>query len=49
MEGLGVYLLGGHYPPETALAALDAQLDLVFHQDEPGQRPARAGPLSRAG
>lgn len=36
MEGLGVYLLGGHYPPETALAALDAQLDLVFHPDEPG-------------
>ena len=30
MEGLGVYLLGGHYPPETALAALDAQLDLLF-------------------
>ncbi|MGC5022917.1 TetR/AcrR family transcriptional regulator [Micromonospora sp. DT47] len=30
MEGLGVYLLGGHYPAETALAALDAQLDLIF-------------------
>ena len=30
MEGLGIYLLGGHYPPETALAALDAQLDLIF-------------------
>lgn len=30
MEGLGVYLLGGHYAPETALAGLDAQLDLVF-------------------
>jgi AcrR family transcriptional regulator len=30
MEGLGVYLLGGHYPPGTALAALDAHLDLVF-------------------
>ncbi|MEV4639831.1 TetR family transcriptional regulator C-terminal domain-containing protein [Actinoplanes sp. NPDC049548] len=30
MEGLGVYLLGGHYPPEQALAALDAHLDLLF-------------------
>ncbi|MEU9824574.1 TetR/AcrR family transcriptional regulator [Micromonospora chersina] len=30
MEGLGIYLLGGHYPPETALAALDNQLDLLF-------------------
>ncbi|WP_433316220.1 TetR/AcrR family transcriptional regulator [Micromonospora chersina] len=30
MEGLGIYLLGGHYPPETALAALDTQLDLLF-------------------
>ncbi|MER7891596.1 TetR/AcrR family transcriptional regulator [Micromonospora sp. NPDC094482] len=30
MEGLGVYLLGGHYTAEQALAALDAQLDIVF-------------------
>ncbi|MFE9689034.1 TetR/AcrR family transcriptional regulator [Micromonospora sp. NPDC005806] len=30
LEGLGIYLLGGHYPAATALAALDAQLDLVF-------------------
>jgi AcrR family transcriptional regulator len=30
MEGLGVYLLGGHYKPDTALAALDAHLDLIF-------------------
>ncbi|MFD2766801.1 TetR/AcrR family transcriptional regulator [Micromonospora eburnea] len=30
MEGLGVYLLGGHYPPETALGALDTQLDLLL-------------------
>ncbi|MGW9192613.1 TetR/AcrR family transcriptional regulator [Micromonospora chersina] len=30
MEGLGIYLLGGHYPPETALAALDTHLDLLF-------------------
>ncbi|MEV6367258.1 TetR family transcriptional regulator C-terminal domain-containing protein [Micromonospora musae] len=30
MEGLGVYLLGGHYSAEEALAALDAQLDVVF-------------------
>ncbi|NYF56738.1 TetR/AcrR family transcriptional regulator [Micromonospora purpureochromogenes] len=35
MEGLGVYLLGGHFPPETALAALDAQLDLIFGPDGP--------------
>ncbi|MEU8301250.1 TetR family transcriptional regulator C-terminal domain-containing protein [Micromonospora sp. NPDC048909] len=30
MEGLGIYLLGGHYTAEQALAALDAQLDLVL-------------------
>jgi AcrR family transcriptional regulator len=30
MEGLGVYLLGGHYTAEQALSALDAQLDLLF-------------------
>lgn len=30
MEGLGVHLLGGHYGPETALAALDAYLDTIF-------------------
>lgn len=30
MEGLGVYLLGGQYTPEQALAALDAHLDLLF-------------------
>lgn len=30
MEGLGVHLLGGHYSPETALAALDAHLDTIF-------------------
>ena len=30
MEGLGVYLLVGHYTAEQALAALDAHLDLVF-------------------
>ncbi|MGR6317043.1 TetR family transcriptional regulator C-terminal domain-containing protein [Micromonospora soli] len=35
LEGLGIYLLGGHYPPETALAALDAQLDLIFEPAEP--------------
>ncbi|WP_091602616.1 TetR/AcrR family transcriptional regulator [Micromonospora mirobrigensis] len=30
MEGLGVYVLGGHYSAQTALTALDAQLDLIF-------------------
>jgi len=30
MEGLGVYLLGGHYTPDQALGALDAHLDLLF-------------------
>ncbi|MEV0809164.1 TetR family transcriptional regulator C-terminal domain-containing protein [Micromonospora sp. NPDC050200] len=35
MEGLGVYLLGGHFPPAIALAALDAQLDLIFGPDGP--------------
>lgn len=36
LEGLGIYLLGGHYPAETALAALDAQLDLVLGPAGPG-------------
>ncbi|MFC0527458.1 TetR/AcrR family transcriptional regulator [Phytohabitans kaempferiae] len=30
MEGLGIYLLGGHYTAEMALAALDAHLDTIF-------------------
>lgn len=30
MEGLGLYLLGGQYSAEQALAALDAQLDRLF-------------------
>jgi len=30
MEGLGVYLLGGQYTAEQALAVLDAHLDLLF-------------------
>ncbi|MFF4878646.1 TetR/AcrR family transcriptional regulator [Micromonospora sp. NPDC000668] len=30
MEGLGVYLLGGQYTAEQAVAALDAHLDLLF-------------------
>ena len=30
MEGLGMYLLGGQFTEEQALAALDAQLDLLF-------------------
>ncbi|MEV0155273.1 TetR family transcriptional regulator C-terminal domain-containing protein [Micromonospora sp. NPDC050686] len=30
LEGLGVCLLGGHHPAGTALAALDAQLGLIF-------------------
>jgi AcrR family transcriptional regulator len=30
MEGLGVYLLGGHFTPEVALRALDAHLDMIF-------------------
>lgn len=29
-EGLGIHLLGGHLPARKALAALDAQLALVF-------------------
>ncbi|MEU5722876.1 TetR family transcriptional regulator C-terminal domain-containing protein [Micromonospora sp. NPDC047738] len=47
MEGLGVYLLGGHYPPETALAALDAQLDLLFGPEPAAQR-GRAAPPRRS-
>lgn len=30
MEGLSIYVLGGHYTGETALRALDAHLSLVF-------------------
>lgn len=30
MEGLGIYLLGGQYTAEQAVAALDAQLDILF-------------------
>ncbi|MEV0324984.1 TetR family transcriptional regulator C-terminal domain-containing protein [Micromonospora echinospora] len=30
MEGLGVYLLGGHYTGEQAMNVLDAHLDLLF-------------------
>jgi hypothetical protein len=30
MEGLGVHLLGGHYTPADALAALDTHLDMIF-------------------
>lgn len=30
MEGLGVYLLGGHYTSDTALAAFDAHLARIF-------------------
>jgi len=33
MEGLGVYLLGGHYTAKQALSALDTHLDLVFGLD----------------
>lgn len=29
-EGLGLHALGGHYPPETALAAFDAHLRTIF-------------------
>ncbi|GAA2706275.1 TetR family transcriptional regulator C-terminal domain-containing protein [Micromonospora olivasterospora] len=32
MEGLGIYLLNGHLTPEQALAALDAQLSLIFER-----------------
>ena len=35
LEGLGVHLLGGQYPPETAVAALEAQLDMIFGPQSP--------------
>jgi AcrR family transcriptional regulator len=35
MEGLGSYLLGGHYSAETAVAALDSYLDLIFGPQRP--------------
>ena len=43
MEGLGIYVLGGHYPPETALAALDAHLDLIFGPEPPPGEVSRDG------
>ena len=30
VEGLGIYVLGEHYTPDTALAALDAHLSMLF-------------------
>ncbi|GIJ76435.1 DNA-binding transcriptional regulator, AcrR family [Micromonospora phaseoli] len=41
MEGLGIHLLGGHYPPERALRALDHHLDLIF---APSGYPGEQGP-----
>jgi hypothetical protein len=35
MEGLGVYLLGGHYSAETSMAALEAHLDMIFGPQRP--------------
>lgn len=35
VEGLGVYLLGGHYTPQTALAAVDTHLDMIFGPQSP--------------
>ena len=32
MEGLGMYLLGGQYSDQQALAALDAHLDMLFNR-----------------
>ncbi|MFI7576921.1 TetR/AcrR family transcriptional regulator [Micromonospora sp. NPDC049497] len=34
MEGLGVHLLGGHYPPQQALRVLDQHLDMIFSQGD---------------
>ncbi|WP_305788656.1 TetR/AcrR family transcriptional regulator [Symbioplanes lichenis] len=39
MEGLGVYLLGGHYSPDQALAALDAYLDKIYSGTIPKVAP----------
>ena len=35
MEGLGVQVVGGHYPPDTALAVFDAHLDTLFARSRP--------------
>ncbi|MGC4886823.1 TetR/AcrR family transcriptional regulator [Micromonospora sp. DT227] len=43
LEGLGIHVLGGHYSPETALVALDAQLDLIFGRESPVETVSRAG------
>ena len=37
MEGMGVYLLGGHCTPAEALRGLDAHLDLLFGPAAPEQ------------
>lgn len=37
MEGLGIYLLGGHYTAEQALAALDAHLGMLFRSADPAE------------
>jgi AcrR family transcriptional regulator len=50
MEGLGIYLLGGHYTPDTALAALDAHLELIFGRPAaPRPEPAEAGATGSRG
>ncbi|MEV1331310.1 TetR family transcriptional regulator C-terminal domain-containing protein [Micromonospora costi] len=47
MEGLGIYLLGGQYTADQALAALDAQLDIVFETAEAPARPGTGSAVQR--
>ncbi|WP_433272671.1 TetR/AcrR family transcriptional regulator [Pseudonocardia xinjiangensis] len=39
VDGLGVHVLGGHYSPDAALAALDQYLDSVLPAEATGPRP----------
>lgn len=49
MEGLGIYLLGDHYDADTALAAIDAHLGLIFDSPTGPGGAIPAGPKPAAG
>ena len=49
VDGLGVHLLGQHYSPEEAVAALDAYLDTLFPPPPPPPPPAPRAPRRSRG
>ena len=49
VDGLGVHLLGQHYSPEEAVAALDAYLDTLFAPPLPPAPPAPRTPRRSRG